>query len=325
MGILNVPACNVGGGGNTGRPTCYLDIKKIKGVILVHKSKAYTSTDTLTLAAFKAKLLADVLAAGTARIYPIAKFVDVADNSSDATYEEAGYGPKRQTSEGGYDWSFMFWNGGACYNAALRRWNDTTDMKAFLIDYDNKIIGTKNTAGEFTGFTMTFYVPKWKIATGSTSTQYMVRMTCDSPEEINDFGRLSYVDCNVAPNNFIVDESIVGNIDVQLAVVGTVVAGQLTVSVKEACSNINLFDTYAGDMDVAGAWTAVDGSGAAVTITGVTQDTTNKAFILAMTHTGAVTVNLAAPAALAALNVGGGDGVSGYESLGSVTATLPAP
>lgn len=308
--ILNKPICASVNNGNTGVPSCYFNPKKIVGMIMVDKTVDFTPAE---IATFKTTLQTAVLASGKARVYPIFRFTELSDNSSDENVSEQGYGDKEITKEGDYDWTFRFIKGGLCLNKNLRKFNNT-DMKVLLVDSDNQIFGTKNSSGNMAGLSLAFfYAKKLKISDGSNATMYGVRVSLNKPEELNDSP--AFVACD-----FDVESEVKGNIDVELVEVETAL-GVATVKLYTNCGRVDLYDTYADEFAAAGMWTCKTSTGSTVTITGVTKDVNNKAWDISFTGTGVHTLNLAATSVLAAAGIGGAPD-NGYEGI-ELDVTMP--
>ena len=306
--IINKPTCAAVAEGNTGVPSCFQNIGKITGLILVDKTTTFTPAE---VAAFKTTLQTAVLTAGSGRVYPIFRFVEVADNSEDETISTTGYGNKEVANDGSYDWTFRFINGGMCLNAHLRKFN-SSDKKIMLVDDSNVVYGTLDSTGNVNGLSGRIYTKKLKINDGSNATQYGVRVMLDKPEELNDAPAFVVCDFNI-------ENEILGNLDVQLTEVETAL-GVATISLQTMCGKVDLYDQYADILDDISLWT-VTKAGAAVTITSVTKDAVNKAWDIAFTGTGIHEINLAAPSVLAAAGFGGYP-ENGYEGI-ALEVTMP--
>lgn len=317
--ILNTPRCATSSNKNSGVPECFLDIKKPIMVILAKPSHRITAANRADLATFKAFLQSEALAGN---IYPIPNLVMNSDNSEDVTKSTDAYGNMEITKDGAYNWNLFVKKGGACYNAILRSFN-YGGFNLYLVDSDINFIGTLQ-GTDMRAASAIFYTPKFKIANGSDPTRYMIDITLTRPEEINDAGKLAYVagedDLGVSIDY---PTEIVGNLDVTLRVINNA-NDALTIGANLMCGRTDLYDLYADELADVDAWKITDAStGAAVTITGVTKDATNKGWILAHAKSGSCKITSTGAAAWAALSpapVGGG-GENGYEC-DTLTATL---
>lgn len=322
--LLNTPICKTSTGGNTGIPTCAFDIKKIVMVILADPSHRITAANRASISTLKGVLQTATLASGTSRIYPIPHVVLQSDNSEDITITTDAYGTKEVARDGDYDWTFLTKKGYACYNASLRKFN-YRNMGAYFVDSDMNIFGTMDGTDMRPATLSFFHAMKWKVADGSNATQYMFRLSLSNPEEVNDAGKLAFVACGgdqTTTINFISELNGVIDVTVEQS---SVAAGTIDVLAKTSCGKTNLYDDYSTELAAAGAWIVKNAStGAVLTPSGVAANATTEGFTISVTLTGAATVQLQTPAALAALSVGSStDG--GYESNILTTDALPAP
>lgn len=317
--ILNTPRCATSSNLNTGVPECFLDVKKPVMVILAKPSHRITAANRASLATFKSFLQTECL---SGRMFPVPNLVMNSDNSEDVTKSTDAYGNMEITKDGAYNWSLFVKGGGTCFNAILRSFN-SGGFWAYLVDSDMNFIGTLS-GTDIRPATAIFYAPKWKLADGSNPTRYSVDLTLPRPEEINDAGKLAYVaGSDEAGVSIDYPTEIVGNLDVTLTQIANA-NNAFTVGAKLMCGGTNLYDLFADELAAAAAWSVVNSStGAAISITGVTKDATNKGWIIAHASSDAAKITSAGAAAWAALTptpVGGG-GESGYDC-NTITATL---
>lgn len=312
--ILNDPGCSTTTGMNTGMPSCVLIPKTIVGMILIPKTMSLSSTDLATVAATLAKLQEWTLNPAATRAYPIGPFAEVAPKDEEPVYNTTGYSVKQFVREGKIGWQFALPSGGLEYQKKLRGFNHTKAYSVLLYDADNVIFGCDDGADGMKGFAIEeLYTYPWKPSDGSKPTQFLADLWFASTTELND--TIAYAKMNVD-----IAGSILGLIDVDLTNVAQASA-TVTIKVETSVAGVNLYDQYSDELADPDAWTCTKG-GNAVTISSVTKDTTNKAFVLTLTTpTGAHVFNLAAPAALEALDIGGAPD-NGYESTGSLTVTF---
>lgn len=311
MSLLNSLNC-IADAGNTGVGSCSLDFKKIVGAILTPKGYTIPSSALADSAALLAQLQADTEAVNKAsRIYPIMGFVNAEDNSTGLQKQTFSYGVEAPVRDGINNWGFQFVKGGLSLLQKLRLFNKSTAYDFLFVDDENKILGTASSDG--TGLkaipSMYFWARQWKANTGQAISEY----TCEFaflPKYINEYVAFVSAGFDIATN-------VVGLQDVAVTGVADSTSGSYDLT---AISNgTNLGDLYATELADAGVWTAANfQTGSAIPITGVTYDSTNKYFIVALNKTNAnypatgfVSINLAAPATLAAA------GVAGFESLGA--------
>ena len=317
MSILNIPTCE-SNAGNTGVPSCYFDLGKIKGIFLTKKSTYLSAANLASETALLTAMQTAVMATGDARLYPMFRFQAINDQSEEAVTSTSGYGEVQFSREGMYNWTFELADGGMCLQKNLRKFNGQSGYSVYLVDDKNQLIGKKDSSGNLWGFDIGFfYAHKLQINNGSDASKYMVQFTMPRVGQLNDqFGV-------VAATTIDFESDVLGILDLELYQVA-VAAGVATIGVRLNCGKTNLYADLKTALAAPALWTATNPStGATVTITGVTADDTNLAFDVAMTHTGAITIGLASPATLDAASIGGAP-LNPYEGI-PVTVTLPAP
>lgn len=315
MSILNIPLCPGNTGGNTGVPTCFFDPGKIKGVIVMAKTKYFTPTNMADEATLLAAMRAATLATGSARIYPIFRFQAVTDNSEDTVKVTSGYGEVDVAREGNYNWLFEMANGGMCYQKQLRNFNFNSGKWAvMLVDDENKLIGRVDASGNLYGFTTgILHAHPLKINDGSNNTKYNLEIGLPNPKQLNDqFGNVPFVTTDI-------ESDVLGLLDVELVQLA-VALDKVTIGARLNIGKTDLFADLSTLLADAGLWTCTK-AGAAVTITGVVASTTYDGWEISFTGTGVHVINLAAPATLAAAHVGESPN-NGYEGI-AVSVTMP--
>lgn len=311
MSLLNSLNC-IADAGNTGIGACSLDFKKITGAILTPKGYTIAAADLADSATLMAKLQADTLATNkAARIYPINGFVNAEDNSSGLQKQTFGYGVEAPVRDGINNWTFQFVKGGLTLLQKLRLFNKSTAYDFLFVDDENKILGTASADG--TGLkaipSMYFWAHQWKANTGQAVAEYKLEFAF-LPQYVNEYVASADAGFDIATN-------IVGLQDVTVTGAGNTTPG--TYDLMAVAGGTNLGDLYDTELAAAGVWVATNfATGAAITITGVTYNSTSKKFAVALDTSdpdypasGFVNVNLAAPSVLAAA------GIVGFESLGA--------
>lgn len=311
MSLLNSLNC-IADAGNTGIGACSLDFKKITGAILTPKGYTIAAADLADSATLMAKLQADTLATNkAARIYPISGFVNAEDNSSGLQKQTFGYGDEAPVRDGINNWTYQFVKGGLTLLKKLRLFNKSTAYDFLFIDDENKILGTASADG--TGLkaipSMYFWAHQWKANTGQAVAEYKLEFAF-LPQYVNEY-------VASADAGFDFSTNIIGLQDVTVTGVVSAIAG--TYGISAVAGGTNLGDLYDTELAAAAAFVATNfATGSAITITGVTYNSTTKVFAVALDvadpdypASGFVNINLASPSALAAL------GVNGFESLGA--------
>ncbi len=314
MSIVNIPLCTTALG-NTGVPSCYFVPKKIKGIFIVDRSFKIEAANLATEALFKAALQAASLATGKGRIYPVANFEAITDNSEELQKETTGYGFQKIAREGLYDFTFEYSEGGMCLHKQLRKFNNSSSLAVMMIDDENKLFG-QIIDGDLYGFTAgNFFAHKVKMNDGSASAKFMINFQLTDPSELNDrFG--------IIPCSFDVTGSIKGILDITVSQ-SSVVAGTAKVLLTQVLGGSNLYIDFADLFADTDAWVVKNAStGATVTITSVAKNAAISGWDISFTGTGGFTIQTASAAALAALGIGGSPD-SGYES-DVLSVTMPA-
>ena len=297
---------------NTGVGGCPLHFEATRGAFLVPANKVFTQTE---LAALQATLQAAILSAKGTRIYPIHKFEAITDNTEDPTFQTMASGRLVPIREGNYNWIFQYYDGGLCLSNKLRSFKNNTGYAALFYDAEYKLFGTQKTASDnkpgMAGVPLEVLYPfPWKVNDFSNAPIYRIQFSF-KPNYINE--DIAYVDAG-----FNLDE-LNGLQNITLTQSGASAAGVIKLIATVGCDGANIYDTYNGQLDVVGAWTAINTTtGAAIDIDTVVVDPAIKGFTITLDNadtdypasgTGQVTINLASPSALDALDV------SGYEGL----------
>ena len=315
--ILNLPNC---GGStstfNSGTPLCDVIRKQPKALLLFDNGVIINAAARSTIASVVTFIKTATRAARGARVFPIKDLTN---------YEDASKEPTRGTvgnlsivdiiiTEGVPSFKFQHRKGDLYHQQLSAAQN--ANLTLMILDSAYVLYGTKTSSGDMTGFTLSeFYAELAKFATASEPSKYPFSVTLNSITEYKE--NLAFIQLDSTVLN------ISGNVD--LALSATQVANVLNVSVVGRGGK-NLGDLYPAEIAATAAWTIVNTqSGATVTVTSVTYNSTLKTYVVtadstaytALTSGQKFTVNLVGAAALSAL------GVDGYESLGPVYITKP--
>lgn len=298
---LNKLSCFVTGA-NVGYGDCVLSPGVISGAFLVPKDFALTAEQITDLSATLAA--AAMAVEPRERIYPIHYFEEVTDGTEELVITTLGYGGKYPVRDGDYDWTFRFLQGGLCLSKALAKFSGI-GKSALFYDVNGILIGQK-VGDTLKGVPLNFfYSTPWRPTDGSTVPLYSARFSF-KPRFINQDVGFVQADFNLA--------TIEGLEDIALKDGGSV-RPAMKVTATVGCSKDNLFDTFADELAVPGAWVATI-AGVEVAITAVavdeaisgwtiTLDIADEAYAAAPAP---VVLSLVDPVALAALDV------EGYES-----------
>ena len=313
MSILNISESAIGSGANTALPSYSLQMGLIVGVIMVDPSFKIDGADLASASAVISKLQTAAIATGKNKIWPIFRFVEIADNSEGPTEQTLGYGDKSTLKDGKYNWLLRHMAGGLFLHGHLRSFNKT-NFYVLLVDDNNHLWGTKTADGAgMRGLTLQeYYAMPFKVADGSNASKFEVKIALAKPEELNE--NVAFV--NLATD---VEEAVKGNIDIEL-VQSAVASGKATVKLLTKFEKIDLYDTFADEFASGTLWTCSK-NGVAVTITGVVKNVASKAWDVSFTGTGVHVLGLAPAATLAAASIGGAPD-NGYEG-NTLSVTMP--
>ena len=316
--LLNLPNC---GGStstfNSGAPLCDVIRKQPKALILLDNGVDFTPTDMATIASMVAAIKTKTRAVRGARAYPIKDLTNYEDASKEPTRGTVGNLSLTDIiiTTGIPAFKFQHRKGDLYHNQLAAAEN--ANLKLMILDSAYVLYGTVTSSGNMTGYSLSeFYAELAKFATASEPSKYPFSVTLASLTEYKE--NLAFVQMDSTVLN------ISGNVDVALAVV-TQVANVANVSIIGRGGKY-LGDLYPVEIAAVGAWTCLNTqTGAAVTITSVTYNSTTKNYVFtvdstaytALTSGQKFTFNLAAPSVLSAL------GVDGYESLGPVYFVKP--
>lgn len=309
--MLNVNNCNESGK-NTGFGDCTKDFKNIVGGFLVPSNFALTAEQTATPESVIAALSAAILAAPASRIYPIANFEAVTNNSTEPAAFTLGYGRPLTLNDGMYSWRLQFIDGGICLLKNLRKFNGT-NRSVLLIDAEGALIGWKSGTSLKGVPLKNFYALPFVPNDYANPTGYFVDIAM-LPTYLNDAP--GWVNMDLAS---LVSLKGLQNIVLSEATGSALPA--LKIKAKTGCAETDLYDLYADELSSVPLWVATDADGAIITITSVVKDDALKAWTVTLDDSdpdysvsGPIYLTLAPAAALAA------QGIDGYEAL---TLTLP--
>jgi len=323
--LLNNPTCPVNAVGNTAMPDCIIDPKKIVGLILIPNTKTFSNAD-LTSGLVSALVTYCQADSVNARGYPVFGLAGIEDKTGDVVISESGYGVRKVIRDPRYHFVFDVVKGGLGRHLKLRNFNKT-NRKVLFVDYDGNIYGVKTgtaAAPTLTGFTCDFfYANPWKPTDGSKAPEYKIQVALSKPKELNESIGIYFQTTDV-------EETVKGVMDVDLLETGAKTNATFKFKASTNLEGIDLFDTYADALPTAGAncLNVVNKStGAAITVSSIVKDATNKLWTVTITSSPSVTVqvSLKGPATLAGLGspIGGGSGAYAFES-NTIEIVLPS-
>lgn len=304
MALLNRTTC-AAGGGNTGIGDCPLIPKNIIGFFIVPNNFELTPAQLATLqTSLQTAANSDVTAN---RIYPVHDLVGITDNTGDLVTETLGYNGLSVISEGKYDWTFRFVNGGLCLLKQLRKYNNKS-VRVLLYDASFVLYGTMKGAN-MAGIPLeVFHALPFTLSDGSgTTTAFNIRMVLD-PVYLND--NLAFVE--TIDEGFLLKE-ITGLQDINLSeLIPPSAKPVIVLQALAGCSGENLYDLYSTELADEALWTVTNATtGADIAITSVAASAANKAFTVTIpATTDPVVVSLAPVSELVAAGIEGYEGKS---------------
>lgn len=288
---------------NVGYGTCVLDPKLMSGAILFNQARSFTPEEIADLQTTLQDAAWDD--SPTLRAFPVHNFVAMTDNSEDVQIQTFDYGDKAITRDGVYDWLGTFRKGSLCLSSALRSLNGDR----FVLFYDkNKHIYGYKSSGLMKTIPVLFYEKPWKLATGSTATEYAARFIFD-PKYLNE--DIAYAKVTFDPGE------IAGLQDIEI-VVNTFdpITGVANVTVQTACGGVNLYNSYSTQLALIAQYAATNtDTGETVDVLTAVAQASDKTFNITLDVTdtdypisGTIDFTLVAPSVLQTA------GIAGYEA-----------
>lgn len=320
MDILNLPNCGgVTGTFNSGVNLCDI-IKDIPfGLLLMDTGVEFNEASRADVATFVDAIKDATRAARGSRVYPIWDLVHYEDATKEATRGTVGNLSTSDIKLVDAVPGFKFGHyKGELFHQKLSR-AERERLRLMIIDQNYAVYGTKKAGGAMTGFSLNeFSVDPSKFATPQGAAQYFFNVVLASILEYKD--NLAFVQADSTLGN------ISGLIDVNLSQF-SLASNVVKVKILTDGDQQNLFDLYDTELANVGAWTLFNKqTGAAITITSVAVDNTNKVWTVTIDNTAwgllgsgdKVDLDLAAAAVLSATY-----NVDGYESTGPLVVTKP--
>lgn len=303
--------------GNTGVGNCAFGLDKVSGFLITARNKGYDMSTYATEALFFAALQADALAAVPAsRLYPIFHVADVTSNTGDVSMLESAYGTIEDIALSQIRWTVNMKDFGLKTLANMNKYTHNKGIAVWPIYMGangNDSLQTRiGLDGKNYGFDARVYTSQPSPSAGATKSfqQFMIAF------EDRDAFLSDKVEFIPTSNGVKFHQNLHGIHDVKLKLYSATTTA-ITVAVIDAASGAILGDTYETALEQAGAFALnLVATGAPVTITSVTWNSTTKLFTLAGTFTTAARkLSLVDPTALSVLAVPFGNGITGgFES-----------
>lgn len=295
---------------NVGFGTCTPDLKTFSGFIFSDTPKIWTAEELEDPIATLQELIARD--DKSTRFFPVTDVFQWTDNSEDVTIQTSNLGKKVVVKDGDYDWTSQHTKGALCLLEAIQSHNGESNFHYW--DKAGKLIGT-NAAGFFSTIPILLHALKWKMATGSTVAEYLVRHILDS-QYLNN-GNLAYKQCNLSDLL-----ALKGLQDIQIIVNSfNDITGKANISLKTTCGGSNVGAIYHAEFaDVSMYQAANRITGGAIGITSAVYFPNNKTFDVTLDagdgnypDDGFIDFDLRTPSFMKT------KGVEGYESVEAVS------
>jgi hypothetical protein len=284
---------------NLGLSVCNKLPQMPRGMIETGMNFKFTPEQMATPELFQAALQ-DAIKAGKAnRVYLWPFFANQEGANEDAVYEDTPL-KVMAVRDGKYGWRF-FIQESLCMHKAMFT-HRTNKGRVFIYDNEDQLIGTKDSAGNFYGFTLALlHTEKLLMNDGSVATKSPIYVVLANNKELD-------------LNGAVVDASFVNFVmrltDVTIAVSGAFAAASFKVTVKATCDGTPIEGLALAD------FVMTNNAGAAQAIQTVVDEGDGVYTINAPGATPFVDgfLNLVAPADLS---------IDAYESTGPLTVNIP--
>jgi len=261
MSILNQTNCSIAVG-NTGVGDCAFDLASIVTGFLVPRSFRLTAAQMATketaLAALKAAASADN---PLQRIYRLADFVGVTNNSETPVKQTLGYGAQVTVRDGMYNFNFQYVEGGLCLSNNLSQFNGA-NWTLLLVDENGVLAGAKMD-DELAGIPLNeFYNNPMTLNDGTNRAGYSLDVSFNKNYLNQD---IAHIDLGLGQL-----KGVTGLQNVEPVLVSTIVGGVFTSKFVIGCGNENLYDfVEPADLADVSNFTVTNVAGVAQTITSV--------------------------------------------------------
>ena len=306
MSKINYPLnCNTGVG-NTGLPSCTINLEQLTGLLLTFdgfKIPAANLTDFDTMFAYlqAATLNADPLM----RIYPLNIIEGLTDNTVAPEKKMSGYGNTKGIIEQTHQFEVELESHGIHFYKNLRKWNGKKNVRAYWVD-KGFIGGYKDSNGDLQPMELDIFFKQVKPGNVADITKYMCEVELKDEKALTD-----NLDGMAIPKGFKVKNEIFGLTDVELSGTGGVLSA--TVTGVMAISKEDFISKFAIELS-AGNF-LVDG------VTGTPTSISNGVALFTLTA-GTHKIKLGSPTVLATDGIGSATS-GGYES-NEITVTVRA-
>ena len=307
MSKLNYPLNCSTGVGNTGLPSCTINLEQLTGLLLTFdgfKIPAASLTDFDTMFAYlqAATLNADP----NMRIYPLNIIEGLTDNTAAPEKKMSGYGNTKGIVEQTHQFEVELESHGIHFYKNLRKWNGRKNVRAYWVD-KGFIGGYKDSNGDLQPMELDIFFKQVKPGNVADITKYMCEVELKDEKALTD-----NLDGMAIPEGFKVKNEIFGLTDVELSGTGGVLSA--TVTGVMAISKEDFVSKFADEF--ANQDVIVDGADAAIT------SVSNGNLLISQLTAGVHKIKLVSPSNLADIGIGSATS-GGYES-NEITVTVRA-
>ena len=307
MSKLNYPLNCSTGVGNTGLPSCTINLEQLTGLLLTFdgfKIPAASLTDFDTMFAYlqAATLNADP----NMRIYPLNIIEGLTDNTAAPEKKMSGYGNTKGIIEQTHQFEVELESHGIHFYKNLRKWNGRKNVRAYWVD-KGFIGGYKDSNGDLQPMELDIFFKQVKPGNVADITKYMCEVELKDEKALTD-----NLDGMAIPEGFKVKNEIFGLTDVELSGTGGVLSA--TVTAVMAISKEDFVSKFSTALIADTHW-LVDNTQTTPT------SITNGSVLFTLTA-GTHKIKLASPSEMASDAVGSATS-GGYES-NEITVTVTA-
>ena len=251
MSKLNYPLNCSTGVGNTGLPSCTINLEQLTGLLLTFdgfKIPAASLTDFDTMFAYlqAATLNADP----NMRIYPLNIIEGLTDNTAAPEKKMSGYGNTKGIVEQTHQFEVELESHGIHFYKNLRKWNGRKNVRAYWVD-KGFIGGYKDSNGDLQPMELDIFFKQVKPGNVADITKYMCEVELKDEKALTD-----NLDGMAIPKGFKVKNEIFGLTDVELSGTGGVLSAQIKAVM--AISKEDFISKFESEIQNSGLW-VVDG------------------------------------------------------------------
>ena len=241
MSKINYPLnCNTGVG-NTGLPSCTINLEQLTGLLLTFDgfkipAACLTNFDTMFAYLQAATLNSDPLM----RIYPLNIIEGLTDNTAAPEKKMSGYGNTKGVIEQTHQFEVELESHGIHFYKNLRKWNGRKNVRAYWVD-KGFIGGYKDSNGDLQPMALDIFFKQVKPGNVADITKYMCEVELKDEKALTD-----NLDGMAIPEGFKVKNEIFGLTDVELSGTGGVLSA--TVTGVMAISKEDFISKFAGEL-----------------------------------------------------------------------------